>query len=63
MAKAVWWQKTALVLAAIGAINWGLTELGFNLVNLILGSVGWLEALVYYLVGLSGIYALIEAFK
>ena len=31
-------DKLILVLAAIGAINWGLAELGYNLVNLILGT-------------------------
>ena len=58
-----WWQKTALVLAAIGAINWGLAELNFNVVEIILGSIPTVEAIVYYLVGLCGIYALVKAFK
>jgi len=56
-------EKIALTLAAIGAINWGLTELGFNLVNLIVGSIPTLESIVYYLVGLSGIWALVKIFK
>lgn len=57
-------EKIALVLAAIGAINWGLTELGWNLVDSLIGS--WstiLASIIYYLVGLCGIYALIKAFK
>ena len=58
-----WLKKVALILAAIGAINWGLTALDFNLVNLILGTIPTLETIVYYLVGLCGIYALIKAFK
>lgn len=59
----MWYEKTALVLAAIGAINWGLTELGWNAVDNILGFVSWLPALVYYVVALCGIYALLQAFK
>ena len=47
----------ALVLVIVGAINWGLVGLfDFNLVSLIFGAVGWLETLIYALVGLSGIY-------
>ncbi len=57
-----WYKKTALVLAAIGAINWGLAELNFNVVDLILGS-GTIASIVYYVVGLCGIYALVKAFK
>lgn len=59
-----WYEKTALVLAAIGAINWGLTELGWNAVASLIGS--WspiLASIIYYLVGISGIYALVAAFK
>ena len=56
-------EKIALILAAIGAINWGLAELGFNLVNIILGSIPTLESIVYYIVGLCGIWALIKVFK
>jgi len=58
-----WWKKVALVLAAIGAINWGLTELNFNVVNLIFGGIPTLESIIYYVVGLCGIYALVKAFK
>jgi len=54
----------SLVLVIVGALNWGLVGLGsltggdYNLVNLLLGGVmgGQLEALVYLLVGLSGLY-------
>ena len=58
-----WWKKVALVLAAIGAINWGLTELNFNIVNLILGGIPTIESILYYLIGICGIYALVKAFK
>ena len=47
----------ALVLVAIGGINWGL--IGFfdwNLVNAIFGGAPWLERLIYVLVGISAVY-------
>ena len=58
---------TSLILIIIGAVNWGLVGLGvvsgagpdaYNVVNLLLGSVagGQLEAIIYILVGLSGLY-------
>ena len=52
---------TAFVLVIIGGLNWGLVALGsymgsdWNVVNLILGSVSWLENLVYLLIGLSAL--------
>lgn len=56
----------SLVLIIIGAVNWGLVGLGmisgagrnaYNVVNLILGPLGpQFEAVVYILVGLSGLY-------
>jgi uncharacterized membrane protein YuzA (DUF378 family) len=59
-----WWKKVALVLAAVGAINWGLVQLNFNVVDLLLGWAGEMVlTIVYYLVGLCGIYALVKAFK
>jgi uncharacterized protein len=46
-------------LVIIGAINWGLVgAFNYNLVNAILGSVSWLERLVYILVGLAGVMML-----
>lgn len=58
----MWYEKTAMILAAIGAINWGLVALlEWNLVELF--SVSWLITTVYVLVAVSGIYALIQAFR
>jgi uncharacterized protein len=51
----------ALWLCVIGAINWGLVAIGFNLVDAITGNMLWLERLIYGLVGLSGIILAIEA--
>jgi uncharacterized membrane protein YuzA (DUF378 family) len=59
-----WYEKTALTIAAIGAINWGLAELGWNAVANLIGS--WspiLASIVYYVVALCGIWALVKVFK
>ena len=51
-------------LVIIGAVNWGLVGLGdflggnWNLVNLIFGSMGWIESVVYILVGVAGVVTL-----
>lgn len=47
-------------LVAIGAVNWGTTALGYNLVDMLAEAVGLpaLATLVYALVGLSGLYML-----
>lgn len=58
-----WYEKTAMVLAAIGAINWGLVAFDFNLVSLLVGSWPTVEMIVYVIVGLCGIWALVKAFK
>ncbi len=48
----------AFILVIIGGLNWGLIGInsGWNVVNLIFGSIGWLESLIYILVGLSALY-------
>ncbi len=54
----------ALILVIIGALNWGLVGAGYffgqnwNVVDIILGSIEWLENTVYILVGLSGLVLL-----
>lgn len=52
-----WW------LMVVGALNWGLTAFGMNLVNMLFGSIPMLEMIVYVLVGLSGLYALLHHFE
>jgi len=60
----MWYEKLALVLAAIGALNWGLTELGWNLVEAIFSWAGAVVvSIIYYIVALAGLYALFLAFK
>lgn len=47
---------TALTIAIIGAINWGLIGLfRFNLVAFIFGDMSWLSRIVYVIVGLCGL--------
>ncbi len=49
-------QKVALVLTIIGAINWGLIGLlDFNLVEMITGGVDMIERIIYILVGIAGL--------
>lgn len=61
----------AYVLVVIGALNWGLVGLksfgavsyDWDLVALLLGAMPWLAAIVYLLVGLSGLWVLFKLFK
>lgn len=55
--------KIILILAAIGAINWGLAAFGYDLVDLILGSIPTVATIVYVVIGLCGIWALIKILK
>ena len=64
-------DKIASVLAVIGAINWGLVGIksfsgaayDYDMVNLVLGRIPMLAAIVYILIGLSGIWMLAKLFK
>lgn len=50
---------TALVIAVIGALNWGLIGLfRLDLVALLFGQMSLISRIVYVLVGISGIYLL-----
>lgn len=58
------WKKTALILANIGAINWGLSQLDWNIIERIFGS--WNSGIVvtvYYLIALCGFYGMYVLFK
>jgi len=49
----------ALILVAIGAINWGLIGFfSFDLVKAIFGNMTLISRIVYSLVGVSGLYSL-----
>ncbi len=50
-------NATALTIAIIGALNWGLIGIfRFDLVAFLLGNMSWLSRLVYIIVGLGGLY-------
>ena len=58
-----WW------LVVIGALNWGLIGAGWlangadwNVIHMLLGSMMQVEAIVYVLVGLSGLWLLADKF-
>ena len=53
-------------LCAIGALNWGLVALGFNLVEFadnLLGATRMVSTLVYALVGISGLIMILGMLK
>jgi len=49
----------AFILLIVGGLNWGLSAVGYNVVNMLLGTWPTVEQIVYVLVGLS---ALLELF-
>ncbi len=56
--------KLCWALVLIGALNWGLVgAFEWNLVSALLGSVNWLERLIYVLVGLSALWMLAKMGK
>lgn len=57
------------ILVVVGALNWGLVGLGgfagqdWNVVKMILGSMQQVEWIVYILVGLAGVWMLVNKAK
>ena len=50
---------TALTIAIVGAIVWGLIGLfRFDLVAFLFGDMSWITRIVYVLVGICGLYLL-----
>ncbi|MCI6676036.1 MAG: DUF378 domain-containing protein [Clostridiales bacterium] len=48
---------TALTIAIIGAINWGLIGFfRFDLVAFLFGDMSWLSRIIYAIVGICGLY-------
>ena len=48
---------TALTIAIIGAVNWGLIGLfRFDLVAFLFGDMSWFSRIIYALVGICGLY-------
>lgn len=58
-------RSVARLLVFIGSLNWGLVGISYfastnlNIVNMIVGAYPMVEAIVYILVGLSGLYLVI----
>ena len=53
------WTKTAFILANIGAVNWGLEQFNWNVVDLLGGAA----TVVYYIIAISGLYGLYAILK
>jgi uncharacterized membrane protein YuzA (DUF378 family) len=51
------------ILVIVGALNWGLTALNWNLVEKLLGAWPTVVTIVYALVGLAGLWELVMLFK
>ena len=59
MSKAI--RTTALILAIIGGLNWGLVGLfGFDLVAYVFGTMSIMSRIIYILVALSAIVLAIK---
>lgn len=62
-------ERLSIALVTVGAINWGLIGLSefvggnLNVVNQALGGFPTVEALVYLVVGLAGLYVVYVAFQ
>lgn len=59
LSPATW---VAIVLAVIGAVNWGLVGLfDFNLVSALFGTMSTVSRIIYVVVGLAGLYLVFAA--
>lgn len=59
-------KKIAVVLAGIGALNWGLVSFfGFNVVTWLqsIVKISLVSTVIYALVGIAGAYVLFNEFK
>ena len=52
-------HMVAFTLLIVGGLNWGLSALGYNVVEMLLGSWPAVVQGVYLLVGLSAIYEVV----
>lgn len=52
-------HMVAFILLIVGGLNWGLTAIGFNVVNMIVGSWPIVEQIIYILVGVAAIYEVV----
>ena len=49
----------AFILLVVAGLNWGLTALGFNVVNMLVGSWPIVETVIYLLVGVAAVYEVV----
>ena len=56
-------NKIAFVLVIVGALNWGLTAFGYNLVDMIFGMGSMAAKVVYVLVALSALVLILNKSK
>jgi len=56
-------EKTAKIIAALGAIDLGLMAFNYELVGSLLDASGIVAKIIFAIVGLSGIWALVKIFK
>ena len=54
----MWYRKLSVILASIGALNWGATAFGYNLVEKFLGAIPLAVTAVYVVVAIAGIVCL-----
>lgn len=52
-------HMVSFILLVVGGLNWGLSALGFNVVELILGTWPIVVTIVYILIGLAAIYEVV----
>ncbi|KKW19892.1 MAG: hypothetical protein UY63_C0005G0075 [Parcubacteria group bacterium GW2011_GWA2_51_10] len=52
-------HMVTFTLLVIGGLNWGLSALGWNVVEMLLGNWPAVVSIVYILVGLSAIYEVV----
>ncbi|MGE0792711.1 MAG: DUF378 domain-containing protein [Candidatus Woesearchaeota archaeon] len=55
-------DKIAMILVIVGALNWGLVALNFNLVTFLF-RISWLVRVVYGLVGISALWMIYVMIK
>lgn len=57
-------EKISLILVILGGLNLGLIGLGgWNLIDLLLGSVEWLAKTMHIVIGLAALYLIYYAAK
>ena len=53
-------HMVTFILLVVGGLNWGLSAVGYNVVEMLLGSWPALLQVVYILVGLSAVVELVN---